>query len=136
MAVPTAQEAAQAWAQRLAGSTDRIQRGVQAVSTAPGAAAARQKAVWQQNTQAAADKWASRVASVPLSDWQQAMVQKGAPRVASGAQAAQGKMEAFMSQLLPHIQSGLGALPPRGNIDQNVNRMVAWARHMANFQRR
>ena len=136
MAVPTAQEAAQAWAQRLAGSTDRIQRGVQAVSTAPGQSAARQKAVWQQNTAAAADKWAARTASVPLADWQQAMISKGAPRIASGAQAAQPKMEQFMSQLLPHIQSGLGALPARGNLDQNINRMTAWARHMANFQRR
>lgn len=136
MALPTAQEAAQAWAQRLAGSTDRIARGVSQVSTAPGQAAARQKAVYAQNTAAAVDKWASRVAAVPLQDWQQAMTTKGVQRVATGATAAQPKMEAFMSQLLPYVQSGLGSLPARGNLDQNINRMTAWARHMANFQRR
>lgn len=136
MAVPTPQEAAQAWAQRLAGSTDRITRGVQAVTTAPGQAAARQKQVWAQNVAASQDKWASRVAAVPLADWQQAMVQKGVSRVAGGAQAAQPKMEQFMSQLLPYINSGLSSLPARGNLDQNIGRMTAWARHMAGFQRR
>lgn len=136
MALPTPQEAAANWAQRLAGSTDRIQRGVQGVTTAPGQSAARQKAVWQQNTAAAADKWASRVAQVPLADWQQAMATKGVQRVAGGAQAAQPKMEQFMGQLLPHINAGLGALPARGNLDQNIGRMTSWVRHMANFQRR
>lgn len=136
MAVPTPQEAAAAWAQRLAASTDRITRGVQNVTTAPGQAAARQKDVWAQNVANSRDKWASRVAAVSLPDWQQAMVQKGVQRVAGGAQAAQPKMEAFMGQLLPYISSGLGTLPARGNLDQNIGRMTAWARHMANFQRR
>lgn len=136
MAVPTPQEAAANWAQRLASSTDRINRGVQAVTTAPGQAAARQKEVWAQNVASSKDKWASRVAAVPLADWQQAMTQKGVQRVASGAQAAQPKMEAFMSQLLPYIASGQGALPARGTLDQNIGRMTQWVRHMANFQRR
>ena len=136
MALPTADEAAQNWAQRLAGSTDRITRGVQGVTVAPGQAAARQKAVWAQNVAASQDKWASRVGSVSLPDWQQSMTTKGIQRVAGGATAAQPKMAAFMSQLLPHIQSGLGALPARGNLDQNIGRMTAWTRHMANFQRR
>lgn len=136
MALPTPQEAAAAWAQRLAGSTDRINRGVQGVTTAPGQAAARQKAVWAQNVANSQDKWASRVASVSLPEWQQAMTQKGVQRVASGAQAAQPKMEAFMGQLLPHINAGLGSLPARGTLDQNIGRMTTWVRHMANFQRR
>lgn len=136
MALPTPQEASAAWAQRLAGSTDRINRGVQGVTTAPGQAAARQKAVWAQNVQAAQDKWASRVASVSLPDWQQAMATKGVPRIAQGAQAAQPKMEAFMGQLLPHIQAGLGSLPARGTLDQNIGRATQWIRHMSNFQRR
>lgn len=136
MAVPTPQEAAQAWAQRLAGSTERITRGVQGVTTAPGQAAARQKGVWAANVAAAQDKWASRVAAVPLADWQQAMVQKGVQRVASGAQAAQPKMEAFMGQLLPYIASGVSSLPARGNLEANINRMTQWARHMAAFTRR
>ena len=136
MAIPTADQAAQAWAQRLAGSTERITQGVQSVTTAPGQAAARQKAVWSQNVQASQDKWASRVAGVSLPDWQQSMVQKGIPRIAQGATAAQPKMAEFMAQLLPHIQSQVSALPPRGNIDANINRMTQFVRGMAKFQRR
>jgi hypothetical protein len=131
----TPEEAAQAWAQRLAGSTDRIQRGVQSVTTAPGQAAARQKAVWVQNTQSAADKWARNAASVSLSEWQQATVEKGVQRIAAGAQAAQPKMAQFMGKLLPHIDSVRGTLPARGNLDQNIARMTTFVRGMSKFQK-
>lgn len=136
MAIPTPDAAAQAWAQRLAGSTDRIQSGVQAVTTSPGQAAARQKSAWVNNVQASADKWAARTAAVPLTDWQQATISKGVPRIASGAQTAQPKFQAFMTQLLPHIQSSVNALPARGNLEQNITRMTQFTRAMANFQRR
>jgi len=127
---------AQAWASRLGQSPQKIIDGVNAVTVAPGQAAARQKAAWQQNTAAAADKWASRTSQVSLSDWQQSMIQKGAPRVAMGATAAVPKMAAFMTQLLPHIDSVKGSLPARGSLDQNIARMVAFTQGMAKFQRR
>lgn len=136
MAKVTPDQAAQAWAQRLAGSTERIQQGVQSVTTSPGQAAARQKQAWAQNTQAAQDKWASRVSAVSTSDWQQATIEKGLPRIAAGAQAAQPKMAQFMGQVLPHIDSVKGSLPARGNLDQNIARMTAFTRGMAQFRRR
>lgn len=136
MATPTPDQAAAAWAQRLASSTDRIQQGVQGVTTAPGQAAARQKAVWASQVAASQDKWASRVAAVSLPDWQQSMIQKGVPRVASGAQAAQPKFAAFMTQLLPHIAATTASLPPRGTLDQNINRMTQFVRGMSTFTRR
>lgn len=136
MGVPTADAAAQKWAQNLAGATQRIQAGVQGVTVAPGAAAARQKGVWAQNVAASQDKWASRVASVTLGDWQQATVSKGIPRIASGATAAQPKMAAFMGQLLPYIQSGQTSIPARGGLEQNIARLTAWVRYMSNFKRR
>lgn len=122
------------WAQNLAGSTSKITAGVNAVTVAPGQAAARQKDVWLQNTQAAQAKWASRVAAVPLSDWQNAMTNKGVPRIASGATAAQPKFASFMTKFLPHLAAGKAALPPRGTLDQNVNRAVAMIRHNATFK--
>lgn len=136
MAIPTAAQSAAAWASRLAGSTERINQGVQSVTTAPGQAAARQKAVWAQNVAAAQDKWAARTAAVSLGEWQQAMTSKGVPRVASGAQAAQPKFEQFMVQLLPHINATVSGLPARGTLDQNINRMTQFVRGMATFQRR
>lgn len=136
MAGATPQQAAADWAARLAGSGDKITRGVQAVTTAPGAAAARQKAAYVANVQASSDKWATRVASVSTAEWQAATVNKGVPRIASGAQAAQSKFEGFMAQVLPHIASTVSALPARGNLEQNIARSAAFSRGMANFKRR
>lgn len=82
MAIPTPQAAAAKWAQALAGASDRIQAGVQSVTTSPGAAAARQKAVYVAQVQAKADKWAANVGKVSTADWQQAVIQKGIPRIA------------------------------------------------------
>ena len=127
---------AQQWASRLGASSQRITDGVNAVTVAPGQAAARQKQVWVQNVQASADKWASRTSQVSLGDWQQAMIQKGAPRVGAGATAAVPKFATFMGQLLPHIDSVKATLPARGNLDANIARMVAFTQGMAKFQRR
>ncbi|HEX3513866.1 MAG TPA: hypothetical protein VHT26_07695 [Trebonia sp.] len=129
----TADQIAANWASRLAASTQKITDGINGVSVAPGVAAARQKDVWLQNTQAAQAKWARNVASVSLSDWQQMTISKGVPRIASGAQAAQPKFQAFMSKFLPYVQSGKASLPPRGTLDQNINRAVAMMRHNAKF---
>lgn len=133
MAAMTPDQIAAEWASRLASSTSKITAGVQAVSVAPGQAAARQKNVWAQNTAASVDKWASRTASVTLGDWQTQMVQKGIPRIASGAAASQAKFTSFMSQLLPYQASAKSSLPARGTLDQNIARMTQWVRAMAQF---
>lgn len=124
---------AQNWATRLGQSTQQIIDGVNAVQTAPGIAAARQSAVWLQNTQAAQKKWQTRVAAVPLGDWQTAMTQKGIPRIATGATAAVPKMTTFMNKLLPFVNSAVQGLPARGDSEANINRMVAFTRKMLTF---
>lgn len=134
MAIPSAADAAAKWAQNLGASTQRIQSGVQAVTTPPGQAAARQKNVWVQNTTSAANKWASNTAAVPLQTWQSDMINKGIPRIASGAQAAQPKMQAFMGQLLPYIANQVQALPARGDLETNINRMTSFVRGMSKFR--
>lgn len=121
------------WAANLSASTASITDGVNAVTVAPGQAAARQKAVWVQNTQAAANKWAVNTAAVTVQDWRDAMINKGVPRIASGATAAQPKMQSFMTKLLPYIANGQGALPPRGDINANIARMTAWVQYMHKF---
>lgn len=128
---PTA--VASKWATNLGNSTQSITDGINAVTVAPGQAAARQKQVWQQNTSAAADKWATNTAKVTLQEWQQAALQKGVGRIAAGATAAQNKQVAFYTKLLPFIDSAKASLPPRGNLDQNIARANAMMRKMATF---
>lgn len=132
----TPDEVAKKWSNNLSAAGADIQKGVEAVKVAPGQLAARQKQVYVQNVQAAADKWAANVAKVSAQEWQQAMINKAIPRIGTGAQAAQTKMAQFMNELLPHIERGLAQLPPRGNLEQNKQRVLAWINHMSSFSKR
>lgn len=122
------------WAQNLGSATQRITDGINSVTVAPGQAAARQKGAWVANTTASADKWAANSAAVPLSQWQQDTINKGVPRIASGASAAQPKFTTFMGQLLPFINTARSSLPARGNLEANIARMTAFTRKMATFK--
>ena len=121
--------AANKWAANLANAANNgtITAGINAVTAAPGQAAARQKAVWAQNVAAAQDRWAANVAAVSLPSWQNDAITKGVPRVATGAQAAEAKMATFMGKLLPVINNAKAQLPPRGNFQQNLARAQAMA---------
>lgn len=132
----TPQEVAAAWVQGLSSKTDKITRGIQSVTVAPGQAAARQKSVWAANTAAAVDRFATNVGKVSLSDWQTAAINKGVPRIATGASNAQQKMEAVLTQLLPHIEATRRALPARGTYEQNKARMNAMVDGMHAFKMR
>lgn len=124
---------AQRWHDGLSGARQKYIDGVNSVTVAPGAAAARQAGVWAQNTQAAQAKYARNVAGVTLQSWQGAAASKGADRLASGAAAAQPKMVMFMTKLLPYVASGRASLAPRGSYDQNKARMAAWVDYMHKF---
>lgn len=132
--MPSASDAAATWAQRFGASGPKWTAGVQSVTVAPGALAARAKQLWLTNVTAAADRFAANSARVTLQDWQTATVTKGAPRLASGAQAAQGKVEAAFAKLFPAIQNAVNSLPPRGDIEQNINRSATFARAMNKYK--
>lgn len=133
MAQTNPQAAAAAWVAGMQQAGPKITAGINAVTTAPGQAAARQKAVYVQNVANSADKWAQRVANVTLQDWQNAAISKGVGRVASGATAAEPKMVNFLTQFLPYVEAARNALPPRGNLEQNIARSVAMMRKTAEF---
>ena len=118
------------WLRNIQTATPDIQAGIQRVQTAPGVAAAAQVDVWQNNTVAARDKWKRKTAAVSLPDWQ-ASALAGVPRIAQGAQAKQGKMEAHLTNFIPHLEAGQQKLKamPRGSFEQNLARMIEMARH-------
>lgn len=121
---------AQNWANNLAGATSRMQAGAQAVTTPPGQAAAAQQAVWLANVQASANRWAQNVAAVTTQQWQSAYINKGLPRVGTGAQAAQSSFAAKLGRIIAAEKTIVPSLPPRGNIDANIARSAAFARAM------
>lgn len=128
-------QVAQNWANGLANAGEKIRQGLDSVTVAPGQAAARQSNVWAQNTQAAQAKWARNTAAVSLQDWKDATTTKGIPRIAAGAQAAQPKMAAFMTKLLPYVANAKSQLPARGSYEQNKARATAMMDAMHKFSK-
>lgn len=126
------------WARNASSAKQSMEDGVRAVTIAPGQRAAARKAEYVAGVEAAADKWAQRVASVSLSDWQQAMLTKGVGRVAAGVQAAQSKFAAFMAQLLPYAErvKQLVAQMPKGTLEDGLRRAEAAIRAMSEFRYR
>lgn len=131
----TPDQAAADWVAGLSSKTAKMQAGAQAVTVAPGQAAARNAQAYIQGVQANLQKWQTNVARVSLGEWQQAYVAKGVPRIATGAQASQAKFAAFMGQLLPFVERGRSSLPQRGTFEQNVQRATQWMSYMHGFKR-
>lgn len=133
----TPNQVAQKWQQRLSQSTQQITDGVNGVQQAPGAKAAQAKALWVQQVTAAADKWAARTGAVTLDAWKAAMINKGIPRVATGAQAATPKVEAFMTQFLPHVEAVAQRVRamPKGGLANGIARATAQIQGNATFKR-
>lgn len=125
------------WADRLSGATTEIAAGIDRVTVAPGQRAAQKADKWLTNVQASQDKWRSRVAGVSLEAWKDAAKSIGVQRIASGAQAKQGKFGDFIREFTPHLdqlQQKLASMPDT-TFEQRMQRMVEAARHNHNFKR-
>jgi hypothetical protein len=123
------------WAQRTAAATPQYIAGVQGVTTSPGQLASQKAAFWASQTAAAQAKFAAATANITLQSWQQGAIEKGAPRIASGVNAAQNKFQGFLTALMQYQQAGLATLPARGDAMQNQARMVAWNNYMLKFSK-
>lgn len=132
-------EVARKWQRNMASSSDSVKSGVQAVTRNPAEAAAANEAGYLSGVQrsVANGKWKRGLSKVTLGSWQDAMITKGITRMAAGAQAAVPKVENFMAQWLPHMDALKQKLQnmPRGDIEQNKQRMLAAVDHAANFRR-
>lgn len=122
----SAADAASAWVSGMQNATSNYTAGVQAVKVSPGQLAAAAAPKWAANVAAAQPKFAANVAAVSLSAWQSDTINKGAPRLATGATNAQPKMQAFMTKFIPQLTNIVGSLPARGTYDQNINRLTSY----------
>lgn len=127
------------WVSHLGGSVDKIRQGVQAVTTSPTQSAAAAGNLWQQRVAdpATLRKFQQSLQRVSLTDWQNAMLNKGIPRIASGAAAAKDKFTAFLTQFLPFVMNVANQVHqmPKATLDDRINRAVAQIRGTAAFRR-
>lgn len=125
------------WLQNLSASTDRMTAGAQRVQKAPGLAAAAAADKWLARVQAAKAKFAARVASVSLADWQNSYINVGIPRVSQGANAKQAKITRFYEEFLPYLARGLATIDamPSVTLEDGIARASAMIRYNAKFVR-
>lgn len=125
------------WSRNLGGSTESIRAGVQAVTTNPAEKAAAKADEWVNGVARSKDKFVRGLRRTTLGDWQTSMIEKGLPRVATGAQAAQPKMQQFFQEFLPHVERVAQQVRamPKGGIDNGIARATAQIRGNAQFRR-
>lgn len=126
----TAADAAQRWQQNFGAAGPRWAAGIQAVTVPPGQAAAAAVDRYVAGTQAGAPKFARNVAAVSLASWKDTSVSKGQGRLASGAQAGLAKYQAAIQKVLDAEKSIISGLPPRGTVEQNIQRSSEFQRQM------
>jgi len=137
MARLTPEERAEKQINRLSAATEDIRKGVERVTEAPGAKAAKQQQKMRTKLLAKIDDgtWAKRVASVPLEDWKRLMIEKGVANIPTGIAASRDKLVKFASQQLAYqdrIDRELKG-KPSVTLEDNINRMIFQVREMAKF---
>lgn len=139
MAKLTAQEYQEKHARRLSAAIQDVKNGIDRVTVNPCEQAAAAKDKMLQNlTQAVNNgKWEAGLKRVSLDEWKTKARDVGANRITAGINAAKQKVIDFAEQLLPHIDAGKKALSAKPSItlEDNIDRMVTFIRHMANFKR-
>jgi hypothetical protein len=129
---------AQKWGNNTKAATGYMAEGVDRVTEAPGKKAAAKADKMRQNINKSLDNgtWQERVASVPLEDWKNSMKTKGVSRVSEGVDGANGKVEAFATQLIAHENAGLAKIEgmPDLTLQDSKNRVITWMDHMSKFK--
>lgn len=125
--------AAQKWVSAMSSAQTQqaYKDGVQAVTIAPNNAAAANSQGYLNGTQqsVASGNYQRANLAVGLAGWQQPTLTKGAARLASGAQAALGKMQSFFQQFGPQLQALTAKVQAMPNVtdadkDARMNAMV------------
>ena len=124
--IPTAAAAAQKWSQNFGASGQAWANGIESVQVAPGQLAAAALPRYLAGVQASAPKWATRVAGVTLATWKQQAINKGQGRLATGATTGMAKYQAAIQAVLDAEKSIIASLPPRGTVEQNIQRSSAF----------
>ncbi len=139
MAKLTATEFQEKHARRLKAAVEDVRKGIDRVTENPcDKAAAKQDKMLANLTRSVTDgKWAAGLKRVTLEEWKRKARDIGVNRIAAGIDGAKEKVVAFAEVLLPHIDRGQDKIKamPDVTLDDNLNRMTSFIRHMADFKR-
>ena len=139
MAKLTPAEFQEKHARRLKAAVEDVRKGIDRVTESPTEKAAAKQAKMLTNLTAAVNsgKWAAGLKRVSLEDWKKQTRDVGVNRIAAGIDAAKSKVIAFAEELLPHIDRGRDKIKamPDVTLDDNINRMVSFTRHMSELKR-
>lgn len=131
------QAATTKWVNNLQNATAAMTAGANRVTTSPGQAAAAAADKWLAKVTQAKAKFAARVGSVTLQQWQTAYTTYGVQRVAAGAQAKQGKMLAFQQDWQAYLQANMAKIDrmPTVTLQDGIAKAVAQIQLNAAFKR-
>lgn len=131
---------ARKWANNLSQSADAMTQGIRAVTQNPAQAAKAKKNTMKARLMKSLEdggKYDQAMDQVTLQDWQDAAIKKGVARATQGAVEAEGKMQQFMSQLLPftaQVSAKISQMPNATEAERDA-RMLAAVREMRAFRR-
>ena len=130
----TAQQATEKWQRRMSTAGEDYSEGVKAVTDSPtqAAAAAKQKYVAGVEAAARSGRYERGLEAVSLEEWKQKAIEKGAGRLASGAQAAVPKVRQRMEQILANgrdVQQIVHQMPS-DTPEQRMQRALVWMQEM------
>lgn len=130
------QTAAQDWATGMQGASAKISRGIDRVTEAPGAKAARKVDKYRQGVLDNVDTWARRSAAVSLGSWQEA-AKAGVSRVAEGASRKSGKYADAVTPVFQHLAQVVATVDnmPDNTLEERIAKSAALQRGMAAYRR-
>ena len=133
MAGANAAQAAAAWVQGMQQAGTKVKNGVMNTTKDPIQLAIAAIPTMVANFQAAASSGRIQAGLQKSSKgaWQQAMVSKGIANMASAAPQAQPKVQNTLQSIIGSVNQAVAQLPPRGSIQQNLQRANQFALAMA-----
>lgn len=139
MAKLTPVQAADKLIRRLSAATTDIRAGIESVKENPMEKAAASEDKMRAGVNEAIDsgKWKRGLLRVTLPEWKKAMLEKGVPRIAAGAEASRGKIEAFYAEFLPYVETVQAEIAkmPDVTLEDSIARAVHSMRRFAEFER-
>lgn len=127
----SAQQAASNWSGAAARATPNFVAGVQATQKDQAALAVAQQAALVTNFNAAVQsgRWAAGVTRRGTQYWK-SQTEAKSQNYNQGYSAGANNYQAAAAKFMPAIQTGVSSLPPRGDINQNLQRSNALALYL------